>query len=122
LQSMKQDGFTQTLEHALAQTALKHGMRYPEGGARAWAQAATAYLGFALCGFPQADLRRLQHQAREVYGSVILDCRWYAELKDYCMGGLESVQALLPGREGTMCLQTVTASLFLEMLDFCRDG
>ncbi len=122
LQSMEQKWFSQILEHAFIQTARKHGMHYPPGGAHAWAEAGTAYLSLVLCGLGQSEVRRLHCHARDLYGSVILDCRWYEELKDSCMGGNESTEALLPGKEGTPCRKTLTAGLFLEMLDFCREG
>ena len=119
---MKQKEFSQILEDAFIHAAQKHGMQYPRGGARAWAEAGTAYLRLVLCGLGQSEVRRLHSQAREQYGSVILDCRWYEELKASCMGGKETTEALLPDKEGTLCRQTVTAGLFLEMLDFCREG
>ena len=119
---MEQTGFSQILEHAFIQAARKHGMHYPQGGAHAWAEAGTAYLRLALCGLGQSEVRRLHRQARDLYGNVILDCRWYDELKDSCMDGKDSVQALLPDNEGTLCRQTITSGLFLEMLDFCREG
>lgn len=119
---MEQKEFSQILEDAFIQAAQKHGMRYPQGGAHAWAIAGTAYLRFVLCGLSQSEVRLLHCQARDLYGNVILDCRWYNELKDSCLDGKESVQALLPGKEGTLCRQTVTSGLFLEMLDFCREG
>ena len=105
-----------------SEAARKHGMNYPPGGAHAWAEAGTAYLSLVLCGLGQSEVRRLHCHARDLYGSVILDCRWYEELKDSCMGGNESTEALLPGKEGTPCRKTLTAGLFLEMLDFCRES
>lgn len=119
---MEQTGFSKILEQAFIRAAQKHRMHYPPGGAQAWAEAGTAYLSLVLCGLGQHEVRRLHCQARDLYGSVILDCRWYEELKDSCMGSRESTEALLPDKEGTLCRQTVTAGLFLEMLDFCREG
>lgn len=119
---MEQKGFSQILEHAFIRAALKHGMHYPPGGAHAWAEAGTAYLSLALCGLGQSEVRRLHSHARDQYGSVILDCRWYDGLKDSCLDGKECVEALLPDKDGTLSRQTVKAGLFLEMLDFCREG
>ena len=114
--------FSSLLELAFDNVASGHGQHYQEGGARAWATTGASYLGFALCGFPVTELRRIQYRTRQEFGPVILDCKWYDTLKELCLEGHDTVDALLPGADGTFCRCSVSAELFLEMLDFCREG
>lgn len=97
--------FTEILAQAFDQVAKDNGTPYPEGGALAWAQAGQAYLSFAQDGLPSSKLRELQYRARDTFGPVILDCKWYDRLKALCLEG-----------------QDVSEALFLEMLDFLREG
>ena len=53
---------------------------------------------------------------------LILDCKWYDALKAECLNGKDEADALLPGPDGTLCECRVSSDLFLEMLDFCREG
>lgn len=122
LHFVKPTEFRVILEHALDAQARAHGLSYPQGGAASWGLAGAAYLAFALCGLPSARLRSIQYQARDEYGPVILDCKWYDALKQECLNGGETIDTLLPAPDGTMQKCRVTASLFLEMLDFCREG
>ena len=119
---MEQESFSYILEQAFEKAASDHGLPYQEGAAHAWAQTGASYLGFALCGLSQPELRQIQYQTRESFGPVILDCKWYDWLKDQCMGGRLELECLLPGAQGNLCQSTVTQELFLEMLDFCREG
>lgn len=119
---MESKPFWQVLEQALNSSALQHGQAYPPGGAHAWGLTGASYLGFALCGLPSSRLRGIQYSARNEFGPVILDCKWYDSLCDECLGGNDSVCALIPGPDGNLCTCTVTRKLFLEMLDFCREG
>ena len=114
--------FSSVLEHALEKAAAEHGLQYKDGAAGAWGMVGASYLGFALCNLSSSDLRKVQYSARQQFGPVILDCKWYDMLKAECLGGQEHTNALLPGPDGTLCNRTVTAQLFLEMLDFCREG
>ena len=114
--------FSSILADALLRVASDNGLSYKEGGAAAWGRAGAAYLSFVLCGLSSARLRALQYSAREITGPILLDCKWYDMLKAECLGGQEHTNALLPGPDGTLCNRTVTAQLFLEMLDFCREG
>lgn len=122
LHLMKPTEFRVILEQALQAQALAHGISYPTGGAASWGLTGAAYLAFALCGLPSAQLRIIQYQTRDEYGPVILDCKWYDSLKHECLNGQDSVDTLLPGPDGTLRECRVTAGLFLEMLDFCREG
>lgn len=97
--------FSDILADALARVALDNGTPYPDGGARAWGLAGQAYLSFAMDGLPASRLRELQYGARDTYGPVILDCRWYERLKAICLEG-----------------QDIPEPLFVEMLDFLREG
>ena len=114
--------FSSVLEHAFSEVASAHGQSYRDGAAGSWGVVGAAYLGFALCGLSSTQLRSVQYQAREQFGPVILDCKWYDDLTKECLGGKESARVLLPGPDGTLCPCTVTRQLFLEMLDFCREG
>ena len=114
--------FSSVLEHAFRSAASAHGQSYRDGAARAWGTVGASYLGFALCGLSQAELRKIQYSVREQFGPVILDCKWYDSIKSECLQGEKSVKALLPGACGTLQSCTITESLFLEMLDFCREG
>lgn len=122
LQSMQQEEFSHILEKAFREVAAEHCQCYTEGAARSWAEVGASYLGFALCGLPSTELRRVQYLTKEQYGPVILNCKWYDSLKAICLDRKESLQTLLPGRGGTLCRCSVTEDLFLEMLDFCREG
>lgn len=119
---MTHKDFSIILADALSAAALRHGLSYPEGGAQAWGLTGASYLAFALCGLPQSELRRIQYDTRDSFGPVILDCKWYDALKAECLNGQESVETLLPGPDGALNPCTVTQDLFLEMLDFCREG
>ncbi len=122
LQSMQQEEFSHILEKAFREVAAEHGRYYADGAARSWAEVGASYLGFALCGLPSTELRKVQYLTREQYGPVILNCKWYDSLKAICLDRKESLQTLLPGPDGTLCRCSVTEDLFLEMLDFCREG
>lgn len=119
---MRQGEFSLILEKAFREVAAENGGYYADGAARSWAQVGTYYLGFALCGLPSAELRRVQYLTKEQYGPIILSCKWYDRLKAVCLKGNENVQTLLPGPDGTLYPCTVSEDLFLEMLDFCREG
>jgi len=119
---MDETRFCKVLEQAFGKAALEHGRQYPDGGAAAWGMVGASYLGFALCGLGSSCLRQLQYSAREQFGPIILDCKWYDSLKAECLGHDGTADTLLPGPDGTLCQCRVTAELFLEMLDFCREG
>lgn len=114
--------FSLQLGRALNAAAAEHGQRYDQGGAEAWGLTGASYLGFALCGLSSAQLRDIQYRTREQFGPVILDCKWYDDLKKECLKGQKAIDALLPGPNGTTHLCHITDQLFLEMLDFCREG
>ncbi len=122
LQSMDKTEFAPVLGRAFSKAASEHGLCYSDGAALAWGTVGASYLGFALCSLDSSVLRSVQYSVREQFGPVILDCKWYDMLKAECLGGEEQTNAWLPGPDGTLCPRTVTAQLFLEMLDFCREG
>ena len=122
IQIMEQESFSAVFAPCLTDIASENGQTYEQGAAQAWARVGAAYLGFALCGLPSTELRTIQYSTRETYGPIILDCRWYDKLKHTCLNGKESIQTLLPGPDGTLTLCAVNQELFLEMLDFCREG
>ena len=122
LQTMDSIRFSSVLEQAFSDVASAHGRAYPDGAAAAWAGVGASYLGFALCGLSSSQLRNVQYSARQQFGDVILDCKWYDTLKAACLNGDDYADALLPGPDGSLCRCRVSADLFLEMLDFCREG
>ena len=119
---MEQELFSNVLGKAFHKVASLHGQDYRDGAARAWGETGAAYLGFAQCGLPSSQLRTIQYSTREKYGPVLLDCKWYDQLKSECLDCKKSIDTFLPGPNGTICQCTVTEELFLEMLDFCREG
>ena len=114
--------FATILGEAFERIAVENGFSYSRGGAYAWGVAGAAYLSFASAGLTQEHLRAAQYKARDEYGPVILECKWYDRLKDDLFKGNDSIEALLPDKDSRMCRCPVTADLFLEMLDFCREG
>ncbi len=114
--------FSSILADALNRVATEHGLSYKEGGAIAWGHTGAAYLSSALCGFPTARLRSLQYSAREITGPVLLDCKWYDRLIELCLNGGDEVVTSLPAPDGGLSVRHVSKPLFLEMLDFCREG
>lgn len=121
-QTMEHYSFSKKLGQLLSQTAREHGHSYPAGGADAWGLTGASYLGFALCGLSQSELRNIQYRTRDTYGPVILDCRWYDKLIKDCFADDETISVILPGQDCKPCSATLTTSLFAEMLDFCREG
>lgn len=119
---MEQPVFSHIFSNALADVAQSHGSHFPQEGAQAWGLAGAAYLGFALCGLSTDELRREQYSARDNHGPIILNCKWYDDLVNTCLRGGNSIEALLPSAGGTLAVGTVGRELFLEMLDFCREG
>jgi len=117
-----QQVFSDILANALQVEALAHGHSYPEGGAQAWGKVGAAYLGFALCHLTPPTLRSIQYNTRELFGPVILECKWYDSLKQQCLGGQQSIHALLPSGSGSLMESEITVDLLLEMFDFCREG
>ena len=114
--------FPVILANAFETVASEHGLSYKEGGALAWGQAGSAYLAFALLGLPASALRNLQYSARHITGPVLLDCKWYDHLVELCLEGKDETIACIPIPEGGVSSVTVSRNLFLEMLDFCREG
>ena len=119
---MEQTGFARILGQAFDEVAQVHGLHYPQGGADAWGEVGAAYLGFVRCGLSSARLRSLQYDARELYGPVIMDCKWYDSLVSECLETKPSVTAYVPGPDDRLCPCNIDRDLFLEMLDFCREG
>ena len=119
---MAQEDFSQILSRLFSDAAARHGQEYRKGGADAWGLTGASYLGFALCGLSQSQLRNVQYRTRDLFGPVILDCRWYDGLTADCFTGSDAIDVLLPGGDGQPSHATLSVSLFLEMLDFCREG
>lgn len=114
--------FSTILARAFENAATAHGQSFAEGGASAWGKVGAAYLGFSLCGLTTPILRSIQYDTREQFGPIVLECKWYESLKQECLAGEQSIQALLPSRDGSLVKSTITADLLLEMFDFCREG
>lgn len=117
-----QSPFACLIAKGLTAVADKHNIMYGQESALAWGDVGTAYLGHVLCQYPIGSLRQIQHWTREQYGPIQLDCTWYNELVGECLGDTGSVQAILPGQEGVLTLCNVNKELFMEMLDFFREG
>ncbi len=116
------ESFEKILAEALAQAAAARGWQYRTGGCGLWARAGAAYLSFVLLDGLQETVRSLQYQAREECGPVLVDCHQYDALSASCLGNDDSARVLLSGSGGKMSAVTLTKDLFLEMLDFLREG
>lgn len=114
--------FSVILAEALEKVASEHGLSYNQGGAMAWGRTGACYLSFALLSMPSAELRTLQYAARESTGPVLLYCKWYDRMVELCLDGNDQASVCLPGPQGSNSVETVSKDLFLEMLDFCREG
>ena len=110
------------LADALDRVCREHGKSYRNGGARAWARAGNAYLSFALLHSGSAHVRQCQYSARNLTGSVILDCSWYDELAAFCFGGDSQACVMLQNEDGIQVPVALDREMFLEMLDFLREG
>lgn len=114
--------FSEILANAFEKVAAEHGLSYSNDGAQAWGRTGAAYLSFALCSMPSSQLRSIQYAARETAGPILLNCKWYEYLTETCLNGRDQVLAALPTPQGVISIQTVSKQLFIEMLDFCREG
>ena len=119
---VKETPFAHILGMAFEEVAKTHGFKYPAHGAVAWGFTGAVYLGHILCGYPIEGLRRAQYEARTKYGPVILDCKWYDALKRVCLCDNGPTFVMLPAASGDFVKTELTEELFIEMLDFCRDG
>ena len=113
--------FSDILESAFEQIAAEHGLSYNEGGAKAWGQAGAAYISFALGLLPSTIVRNLQYTARNTAGPVLLDCKWYDRLTELCFDANQEITVCIPSTQGN-AFQCISRHLFIEMLDFCREG
>ena len=118
----KMEQFSEILAAALETAARDRGQEYNAGGSLQWALAGQAYLSLALSGAPQARVRKHQYAARELTGPVLFDCHQYDRLCELCMAGAKSFTVLLPDSEGHPATAVLTENLFMEMLDFLREG
>ena len=110
------------LADALDRVCREHGKNYRNGGAMAWARAGNAYLSFALLHSGSAYVRQCQCSARELTGPVILDCSWYDELAATCLNDDSQASVILQDEDGSQTSVTLDREMFLEMLDFLREG
>lgn len=114
--------FSEILAAALGKAARDHGQEYSDGGCLQWALAGQAYLSLALFGAPQSKVREYQYAARDLTGPVLFDCHQYDALTEMCMAGKKTVDVLLPDSKSCPATAQLSESLFLEMLDFLREG
>lgn len=116
------DLFEKILAGALAQAAEARGWQYRTGGCGLWARTGAAYLSFVLLDGLQENVRSLQCMAREESGCVLFDCRQYETLASMCMGDCANAHILLTDGNGATVPAVVSKELFMEMLDFLREG
>ncbi|MCQ2083292.1 MAG: hypothetical protein MJY58_02190 [Bacteroidaceae bacterium] len=114
--------FVQILAAALETAAAERGWQYNGNGCLLWAQAGEAYIVLALLDGMQQTVRSLQYQAREVTGSVLFDCHQYDLLVSLCLEDGNNAEVLLTDCYGRTATADLSKSLFLEMLDFLREG
>lgn len=114
--------FSRTLACALEKTAQAHGFSYTNGASEAWAATGSAYIGFVLCDYPLNQLRQIQYRTREEYGPIIMDCKWYDMIKQFCLMDKNNISALVPSQEKALKETVISGEMIIEMLDFCREG
>ena len=114
--------FSIILAKALERVASEYGLSYKEGGDMAWGQTGASYLSYTLCSLPASALRSIQYKARELTGPILLDCKWYDRMMELCLDGKDNTSVCIPTPQGDNTIKIVSKDLFLEMLDFCREG
>lgn len=114
--------FENILAHALETVAAERGWQYAGNGSVLWAGTGVAYLSLALLDGSQEAVRSCQYQAREVGGQVLVDCHQYERLACLCLEDSTEREILIPGKSGRQVPVALSKDMFLEMLDFLRDG
>lgn len=114
--------FEQILADALQKVAAEHGQSFNKDAALAWGKTGACYLSYVLCSLPSTAVRNCQYAARDSYGPIMLDCKWYERLTELCMNGNENTLVSIPSAQNGTTVQCISRELFLEMLDFCREG
>ena len=114
--------FSIILGNALQTVAAEHGLSYADGGAQAWGRTGAAYISYSFSTMSAQSLRSLQATARELTGPVLLDCKWYDRMATLCLDRPDRSTAVIPQEHAGASVQTITESLFMEMLDFLREG
>lgn len=116
------ESFESILAVALETVAAERGWQYRDNGSVLWARTGVAYLSLALLDGRQDSVRSFQYQAREVTSQILIDCHQYERLAAICMGDKSETNVLIPDKSGRQMSVTLTQSLFMEMLDFLREG
>lgn len=114
--------FEQILANALQKVASEHGQSFKDDAALAWGKAGACYLSYVLCSLPPNAVRSCQYSARDNYGPIMLDCKWYERLAELCMNGKDNTLVSIPSAQNGKISKSISKELFLEMLDFCREG
>lgn len=117
--------FESVMADALVKTAKCHGVCYGIDDAQAWSRTGAMYLSYVLAGTPLGHIRQAQFFARDNYGPIVLECKWYDQMVAHVIGGQTSVVIDIPAIQDDAEIRTkveLTKELFLEMLDFCREG
>lgn len=120
--------FGHTIGHAIESLLLEKQTPVPHGMAVAWGMVAELYLSHALCTFPTPTLRTATGALRELYGPCPITCNDYDRLYALALHDKKNtvptqLRPALLADIGSPCLDlTVPRDLFLESLDFLRDG
>lgn len=114
--------FSAILGHALYETATKNGAECTLENCLSWGKTGAMYLAHVLCAVPVDALRSQQYYTREEFGPMTMDCRWYDTMCDICLNGNSLAAVSLIGPDGLPHECDLDKELFLEMLDFCREG
>ncbi len=120
--AVRMDDFSLVLGRALLTAAAENGAACSADGCMAWGRTGAMYLAHVLCGLPVSTLRQQQYATREEYGPIVMDCRWYDRMCDICLDGGGGCTVRLTGPDGHLHDCLLARALFLEMLDFCREG
>jgi len=116
------EDFEKILSSGLDSAARERGWQYGPCGALEWAKTGCAFLAMALSGGSQACVRLHQSRARMTAGPVLLECSQYEGLVNLCLDGKTRTEILLSPDNGSASISILTRDLFLEMLDFLREG
>lgn len=105
--------------------ASVHNVEFGQDAALAWSRTGALYLSYVLAEMPVSEIRQAQSSARDSHGPIVMECKWYDYMVASVFGDCDSVEIDIPAVcdvGETRMKVNLTRELFLEMLDFCREG
>lgn len=116
------DDFSVIFGRALYEVATENGANCTMGNCLSWGITGAMYLAHVLCGVPTDALRQQQYSTKEGFGPIVMDCKWYDRMCSICLNDSILAKISLTGPDGQPHECGLEKALFLEMLDFCREG